>query len=187
MRKTPYLLLFFAAIFQTQAAIVFTVANPIQFTKPACYPGTYGSFPQAGDCTTTYRPTLSFGATLQNTGNEEFTVDTIYAVDSDSWGPDYYTTNICAGSSTYIWDMTFLGFIGHIGGNAIHVAPGQTVSFVPFSVEFYPWTNFDRTAVQKLTLTLAQNSPLVISNSQSIIYGLRRNLRRLFPSLPPLP
>ena len=108
---------------------------------------------------------------MQNTGTEEFTVDTIYAVDSDSWGPDYYTTNTYTGSSTYVWDRTFIGYIGHISGTGIHVAPGQTVSFVPFGVEFYPWTNYDRTAVQKLTLTLAQDSPLVMSNSQSIIYG----------------
>jgi hypothetical protein len=173
MRKTPYLLLilFFAAISQNQAAIVFTITDPIQFAKPACYPGTYGSFPQAGDCVTDYRPTLSFSATLRNTGTEDFRVDTIYAVDSNSWFPNDPTTHTYTGSSAYTWDMTWIGFIGHIGGTGIHVAPGQTVGFVPFSVEFYPWTSFDRTAVQKLTLTLAQNSPEVTSNSQSIIYG----------------
>ena len=143
MRITPYLLLVLvsAAISQAEAGIVFTIIDPIQFTKPACYPGTYGSFPQAGDCTTTYRPTVGFSATVQNTGTEEFTVDTIYAVDSDSWGPDYYTTNTYTGSSTYVWDRTVIGYIGHISGTGIHVAPGQTVSFVPFGVEFNPWTN----------------------------------------------
>src|SRR3954454_21974241 len=160
MRETRYLLLFLGAIFQTQAAIVFTVDNPIQFSKAACYPGTYnpGGLHEFGDCYVAQGPSVSFSGTLENTGTEDFTVDTINAAFS-MWGNTLSYTFTGSGP-TVGGSMAWVGYTATIGGLGLHVPAGGSVGFIPFNVQFDPGTSYDRTGVETLTLTFAQSSPL---------------------------
>jgi hypothetical protein len=195
-------LLFVITALGSQGALVFSFDSPtIKWATPACYPGTFGSFPQAGDCWADKGDTVGFSGTLQNTGTEDVTVVGVHAgfsfvgggnfesddffrnpsfyPDPGAWTRAYstydgpYQSYSFEPRSSFDLSMLWLGYTATIGGLGIDIPAGATVSFTPFIVQFTGDTHYGRTGAEKLTLSFDGISPSrwQISESDSVNFG----------------
>src|SRR4051794_15495064 len=102
MRNYLFLsLLLFTAV-TAHSAVIFTFDSPtIKWARPACYPGTFGSFPQAGDCWADKGDRVAFTGTLQNTGTEDVTVVSVHADFSFVGGGNFESDDFFRNPSFY--------------------------------------------------------------------------------------
>jgi hypothetical protein len=142
-----YLLLLSLFIFTAHGAITFTVLDPIQAAHDGCSIIDY----LENECRS-HVETLTYHAQVTNTDTTPFTIDAMLVDDP------HPIPNQPNGGAEYFGSPT--GYV---------LNPGETLNFIPFQLTYGPVSSpFGRGTI---TLTLVQNSPAIMSNSQTITYS----------------